>query len=65
MPLKLPKLHNIYFVLRHGRSLANEEGIILSNSLDGISGYGLTDEGKSEVRNSSEEAKTKNILEFK
>ena len=33
-------LANRYFVLRHGHSLANEEGIIVSHPDHGVGGYG-------------------------
>jgi probable phosphoglycerate mutase len=45
-------LNNRYFLLRHGRSLANEKGIILSNIRDGAEGWGLAEGSASEIRNS-------------
>lgn len=42
-------MKNKYFALRHGTSLANEEGIIISDPVVGIQFYGLTDDGKLEV----------------
>lgn len=48
-------LRNRYFVLRHGRSEANEEGIILSNPSDGVKSYGLTEEGRAQVLKSVRE----------
>lgn len=41
---------NRYFVLRHGRSLANVEGIIISNEPDGIEGWGLAPGSASDIK---------------
>jgi len=38
-------LFNRYFVLRHGRSIANEENIIISHPANGIAQYGLSASG--------------------
>ncbi len=46
------KLNNQYYALRHGHSEANREGIILSNPHDGVAGYGLTEVGIQQVKNS-------------
>ena len=46
------KLSNHYFVLRHGKSLANEQGIILSDPASGTKGYGLSNVGKEQVKQS-------------
>mmetsp|Transcript_41387 Transcript_41387/g.67149 ORF Transcript_41387/g.67149 Transcript_41387/m.67149 type:complete len:405 (-) Transcript_41387:429-1643(-) len=49
-PVKLP-LNNRYFLVRHGQSKANVEGIILSDPLKGISPrWGLSDVGKEQAR---------------
>jgi len=42
-PDQYTDLNNRYFLMRHGRSLANAAGIILSRSGDGIDGWGLAD----------------------
>ncbi len=42
-------LKNRYFLMRHGHSLANEAGIIVSDAKNGVSGYGLSDKGKQQV----------------
>ena len=47
-------LKNQYYLMRHGRSLANESGIIVSAPEIGIHDYGLTDEGRMQARNSVE-----------
>lgn len=39
-----------YFVLRHGRSIANEQGLIVSSPRDGVDHFGLTEAGIDEVR---------------
>lgn len=56
-------LKNIYVLMRHGRSIANEEGIIISDPKKGISGYGLSTTGKEEVLRASKEAKETNTLD--
>jgi len=44
-------LKNTYYLMRHGKSRANEMGIILSNPTDGIlPKWGLTEEGIEQVR---------------
>ena len=44
------ELTNTYFLMRHGRSKANEKGIILSHPEDGMLPlWGLTDEGIEQV----------------
>jgi len=44
------KLNNTYYLMRHGRSLANEQGLIVSTIENGGTAYGLTDEGREQVR---------------
>ncbi len=56
-------MKNEYFFARHGRSLANEQGIILSDPVQGIAGFGLTEEGRAQVRVSIEGAKEKYALD--
>lgn len=57
------ELHNTYFVLRHGTSFANEEGLIVSDPKHGVGDYGLTEKGKSEVKVSVERAKSEGLLD--
>lgn len=45
----LPSMSNTYYAMRHGRSLANDEGLIVSYPEHGVPGYGLTDDGKRQV----------------
>ncbi len=46
----LQSLNNRYLALRHGKSRANEDGIIVSSPEIGTADYGLIDEGRREVR---------------
>jgi len=43
-------LKNSYFLMRHGRSEANEQGLVVSHYDHGGSAFGLTDEGREQVR---------------
>lgn len=40
------KFQNHYYVMRHGESKANEEGIIVSDPATGVKSYGLTEYGR-------------------
>ena len=42
-------LRNRYFAMRHGHSLANERGIIVSHPRNGCGGFGLSDRGRRQV----------------
>ena len=54
MPPPLPPLKNYYYLLRHGQSTANVEGIISSaRSLSGSTKHGLTLLGIEQARNSA------------
>lgn len=55
--LKIPFHTNRYFILRHGHSLANEQGLIVSSPDNGVSEYGLSEKGKEEVKKSITAAK--------
>lgn len=46
------ELRNRYLVMRHGHSIANEQGLIVSSPSIGIDQFGLTETGKLEVRES-------------
>ena len=59
----LVRLTNRYYILRHGKSEANETGIILSNPDEGTTACGLTEEGKEQVRKSVQEARKKELLD--
>lgn len=45
-------LSNDYYVMRHGHSLANQQGIIVSHPENGCRGFGLSPRGKRQVRDS-------------
>jgi probable phosphoglycerate mutase len=45
----LSRLHNRYFLMRHGESEANCQGIILSDPQSGVAGYGLSAHGRRQV----------------
>lgn len=44
------ELENNYFLIRHGHSKANEQGIIVSSPETGTMKYGLTERGINQVR---------------
>ena len=44
--IKPPVLHNMYYGLRHGESMANLEGIISSDPGRGTTMHGLTETGR-------------------
>jgi probable phosphoglycerate mutase len=47
--LRCQRLNNRYFAIRHGNSLANQQGIIVSHPRNGVSGYGLSETGRLQV----------------
>ena len=61
--IELTKLKNTYFAMRHGESIANIEGIIISTPENGISNYGLSDNGRQQVERSMSDAMSKNIFD--
>ncbi len=48
----LPKLKNSYYAMRHGQSMANSEGLIVSQPAYGVNGYGLNETGRQQVKSS-------------
>ena len=50
-------LNNTYYALRHGRSLANEEQLIISHPDDGVPRYGLAAVGREQIARAVEEAR--------
>lgn len=53
MPLANESLKNTYYALRHGHSVANEQGIIISDPASGKNAaYGLTELGRRQVESS-------------
>jgi probable phosphoglycerate mutase len=57
------ELHNSYYMLRHGTSLANQQQLIISHPNDGISGYGLAEEGRAQVTRAVEQAQKQFALD--
>lgn len=49
MTIDFSRLRNTYYVLRHGQSEANVQGLIIGNPVVGCVQYGLTDEGRQQV----------------
>ena len=47
--LDCQRLNNRYFAVRHGNSLANQQGIIVSHPQNGVSEYGLSETGQLQV----------------
>ncbi len=45
-------LSNRYFVMRHGHSMANAAGIVISDPANGVTNYGLSDAGREQVAHS-------------
>lgn len=50
--LELDQLNNRYFAMRHGHSLANQRAIIVSQPENGLDGFGLSELGRVQVRES-------------
>ena len=46
------KLNNQYFALRHGESIANQKGLIVSSPENGIKNYGLSETGRKQIETS-------------
>ena len=60
---EIEALNNRYFAMRHGKSEANAEGIVVSLPGNGILRCGLVDEGRRQVRESVERALDEKILD--
>src|SRR4051794_1102683 len=56
-------LHHTYYVMRHGKSVANEQGLIVSDPASGVPGFGLAEEGRQQVRQAVEAARRQHILD--
>ena len=48
--LGIERLKNRYFAMRHGHSMANQQGIIVSHPENGCDNYGLSRQGREQVR---------------
>jgi probable phosphoglycerate mutase len=46
----MPSLKNRYFVMRHGQSQANTAGLIVSHPDNGLNNYGLSEQGRQQVK---------------
>jgi probable phosphoglycerate mutase len=55
--IKIEPLTNRYFIMRHGRSLANQLELIVSSPENGVESYGLDDKGREQVIDSVEATK--------
>jgi len=53
----IERLNNRYFAMRHGHSLANQQGIIVSHPENGRDNYGLSGLGRKQVRASLQQNK--------
>src|SRR5512144_204952 len=56
-------LRNSYYALRHGRSVANDEELIVSHPDQGVPEYGLSEEGRRQVAESVAEAMRRGLLD--
>lgn len=54
--LALDALHNRWFGMRHGESLANRDGVIASAPERGVGGFGLTERGRRQTRRAARNA---------
>lgn len=45
-------MNNAYYILRHGNSLANREGLIISEANIGTKDFGLTHKGQEDIKKS-------------
>ena len=46
----ITQLNNRYYVMRHGHSLGNQQGIIVSHPQNGCAGFGLSEQGRDQVQ---------------
>jgi len=59
----ITKLKNRYFIQRHGKSEANQLGIILSHPSEAVPKYGLTEEGRARVKTAAKQALADHLLD--
>lgn len=59
----IAKLKNRYFTLRHGKSLANAQEIILSHPDEGTTAFGLHDEGVEQAKASAQKALAEGLID--
>lgn len=60
---QLQYLSNTYYILRHGKSLANDEELIVSHPDQGVPQYGLSEEGRRQVASTITEALRNHLLD--
>jgi broad specificity phosphatase PhoE len=60
---QMTPLRHTYYVLRHGRSLANDAELIISHPDNGLTEYGLSDEGRRQVAATITEALQNKVLD--
>src|SRR5688500_18160549 len=60
---QVPHLGNTYYALRHGKSLANEAEMIVSDPDQGVPGYGLSEEGRRQVASAVGKAREGHALD--
>ncbi len=54
--LEIDHLSNRYFAMRHGHSIANQQGIIVSHPDNGIDQFGLSELGRTQVKASLQDS---------
>ena len=63
MKVKNTMYKNRYILMRHGRSLANEQGVVVSSIENGGKAFGLIEEGRNQVDDSIRNAITANLFD--
>lgn len=58
-------LRNDFYGVRHGKSKANDDEVIIGSPINGIGNYGLVEEGRIQVKTSALEAKQTNLFKNK
>lgn len=56
-------LRNTYFILRHGKSVANDQELIVSHPSTGVPHYGLSEEGRRQIARTIDAAIQNHILD--
>jgi broad specificity phosphatase PhoE len=54
---EIDRLSNRYYAMRHGHSIGNQMGIIVSHPANGCRGFGLSKQGQQQVRASLQQAR--------
>jgi probable phosphoglycerate mutase len=61
----LQSLRNTYYAMRHGKSLANDEELIVSHPDQAVPGYGLSEDGRRQVATAVTLARQLGILDHR